>query len=42
MRLILRRNQLESVEQTVASYLTIYAVWTVIVIFILPFVFGLE
>ena len=37
-----KRNHLESVEQTVARYLTIYAAWTVIVIFILPFVFGLE
>ena len=37
-----KRNQVESVEQTVARYLTIYAVWTVIVIFILPFVFGME
>ncbi len=37
-----KSNQVESVEQTVARYLTIYAVWTVIVIFILPFVFGME
>ncbi|MDP2089760.1 MAG: hypothetical protein Q8J84_10215 [Flavobacteriaceae bacterium] len=37
-----KRNQLDSVEQTVAKYLTIYAVWTIIVIFILPFVFGLK
>lgn len=37
-----RKNPLDTVEQTVARYLTIYAVWTVIVIFILPFVFGLK
>jgi hypothetical protein len=37
-----RSNQLGSVEQTVAKYLTVYAVWTIIVIFILPFIFGLE
>lgn len=35
-------NQLESVEQTVAKYLTVYAAWTIIVIFVLPFVFGME
>lgn len=35
-------NQLASVEQTVAKYLTIYAGWVVIVIFILPFAFGLQ
>ena len=37
-----KRKQLDMVEQTVAKYLTIYAVWTIIVIFILPFVFGLK
>lgn len=37
-----RRNELYSVEQTVAKYLTIYAAWTIVVIFILPFVFGLK
>ena len=37
-----KNKQLDSVEQTVAKYLTIYAVWTIIVIFILPFVFGLN
>lgn len=35
-------NQLNTVEQTVAKYLTIYFGYTVIVIFILPFVFGLK
>ncbi len=33
-------EQLESVEQTVAKYLTVYAVWVTIVIFVLPFLFG--
>lgn len=37
-----KSNQLDSVEQTVAKYLTIYSVWTIIVIFVLPFVFGLK
>jgi hypothetical protein len=34
--------QLNSVEKTVARYLTIYAGYTIIVIFILPFLFGLK
>lgn len=37
-----KRLQLNSVEHTVAKYLTIYAAWTIIVIFILPFLFGLK
>jgi hypothetical protein len=35
-------SQLNLVEQTVAKYLTVYAVYTIIVIFILPFVFQLK
>ena len=37
-----KNKHLDSVEQTVARYLTIYFFWTIIVIFILPFVFGLK
>jgi phosphoglycerol transferase MdoB-like AlkP superfamily enzyme len=37
-----KQRPLESIEQTVAKYLTLYAAWTFIVIFILPFVFGLR
>lgn len=37
-----KSNQLDSVESTVAKYLTIYFVWTIIVIFVLPFIFGLK
>ncbi|MDT8393593.1 MAG: hypothetical protein RQ761_07090 [Bacteroidales bacterium] len=37
-----RRSALDTVEQTVAKYLTIYAAWTIVVIFILPFIFGLK
>ena len=37
-----KNKQLKSVEQTVARYLTIYFFWTICVIFILPFVFGLK
>lgn len=33
-------NNLNLIEQTVAKYLTVYAAWTLIVIFILPLVFG--
>ncbi|MDP4275918.1 MAG: DUF4153 domain-containing protein [Bacteroidota bacterium] len=35
-------NRLDSVEQAVAKYLPIYFAWTIIVIFILPFVFGFK
>lgn len=35
-------HPLQAVEHTIARYLTIYAAWTVVVIFILPFVFGLN
>jgi len=37
-----KNKQLDLVEQTVAKYLTIYSFWTIIVIFVLPFVFGLK
>ena len=37
-----KNKQLKSVEQTGARYLTIYFFWTICVIFILPFVFGLK
>ena len=37
-----KSNQLDSIERTVAKYLTIYFVWTIIAIFVLPFVFGLK
>lgn len=35
-------NRLDSVEQAVAKYLPVYFAWTVVVIFILPFVFGFK
>jgi len=41
-RSYLNTNRLDSVEQIVAKYLTIYAAWTIVVIFILPFIFGLK
>lgn len=34
--------RLDSVENTVARYLTVYFVWTIIAIFVLPFVFGMK
>ena len=33
-------NPLESVEKTVAGYLSVYAIWTVLAIFIFPVAFG--
>jgi hypothetical protein len=35
-------NQLNSVERSVAKYLTIYTAWTIIVIFAMPFIFGFK
>ena len=37
-----RHDPLDSVESTVARYLTIYFAWTSIVIFVLPFAFGFK
>jgi len=37
-----KTNQIDSVERTVAKYLTIYFIWTIVVIFVIPFVFGLK
>jgi len=38
----IKNEPLDSVESTVAKYLNIYFYWTIIVIFVLPFVFGLK
>lgn len=35
-------KSLDTVERVVADYLKVYALWTIIVIFILPFIFGLK
>jgi len=37
-----KSTQLGSVESAVAKYLPVYFAWTIIVIFVLPFVFGLK
>lgn len=37
-----KSNQLHSVEHAVAKYLPVYFAWTIIVIFILPFIFGMK
>ncbi|RPI16378.1 MAG: DUF4153 domain-containing protein [Ignavibacteriae bacterium] len=34
-----KNKQIDSVERTTASYLPVYLVWTLVVIFILPFIF---
>ena len=39
-RSIKQADQIELVEKSIASYLPVYAIWTIIVIFIFPFVFG--
>jgi len=35
-------KSLDTVERAVADYLKVYALWTIIVIFILPYVFGMK
>ncbi len=37
-----KENQLVNVEKTVARYLTVYMVYTLIVIFVVPFIFGFK
>jgi hypothetical protein len=37
-----RKKQLETLQQTVARYLSIYFGYTIIVIFVLPFIFGFK
>ncbi len=37
-----RSNGLERAEKTITNYLPVYAFWTIIVIFILPFLFGFK
>jgi len=37
-----KNKQLEAVEFAVAKYLPVYFIWTIVVIFVLPFVFGLK
>ena len=40
---VLRKGkEINTVEVTIAKYLPIYAVWTVFVVFVLPFLFGLK
>lgn len=41
-RAYFKSHQLDKVERAVAKYLTIYFIWTIFVIFILPFVFRLK
>jgi len=38
----LQPTNIDRVEKTVARYLTLYFVWTMVAIFVLPFVFGFE
>jgi phosphoglycerol transferase MdoB-like AlkP superfamily enzyme len=38
----LKGKSLDTVERVVADYLKVYALWTIVVIFILPFVFGMK
>jgi hypothetical protein len=41
-KVIRRGKEIKTVELTIAKYLPIYAAWTIFVIFILPFLFGMR
>ena len=41
-KVIWRGKEIKTVEFTIAKYLPIYAAWTIFVIFILPFLFGMR
>ena len=41
-KVIWRGKEIKTVELTIAKYLPIYAAWTIFVIFILPFLFGMR
>jgi hypothetical protein len=42
LKVVWRGKEIKTVERTIAKYLPIYAVWTIFVIFILPFLFGMR
>lgn len=37
-----RKKKIKEVEMTIAGYLPVYAAWTIVVIFVLPWLFGLK
>lgn len=37
-----KNKEIKKVENTIAGYLPIYAIWTVFMVFIMPFIFGLK
>ena len=39
---VFRDTENESVERSIAQFLPIYSLWTVLVVFVFPFVFGFE
>ena len=41
-KVIWRGKEIKTVELTIAKYLPIYAAWTIFVVFILPFLFGMR
>jgi hypothetical protein len=41
-RVVFRQQEIRKVELTIARYLPIYAVWTVFVVFVLPFLFRMK
>jgi len=41
-RVVRKGKEFKTVEVTIAKYLPIYAAWTIFVIFILPFLFGMK
>jgi hypothetical protein len=41
-KVIFKGSNIKKVEVTIAGYLPVYAAWTVFVVFVLPFIFGLK
>lgn len=41
-RVNFKNSEIKIVEMTIAKYLPIYALWTIFMVFILPFIFGLK
>jgi hypothetical protein len=41
-KVIRRGKEIKTVELTIAKYLPIYVAWTIFVVFILPFLFGMR
>lgn len=41
-KVIKKKCEIDEVEKTISKYLTVYSIWTMIVIFVFPFIFGFK